>query len=66
MGSKITADRFEHIQEAAIRFIDILVQNQETANQVACRPGVQCAAVVTEPLNYQQNKISGNKLVKPK
>jgi len=66
LGNKVTANKFAYIQDAGIVFTDIVAWNQVTANQIACWPGVQCTAVIADPLNYEQNKIVGNKIVKTK
>lgn len=66
LSNKVTVNKFDHIQDAGIVFTDIVAWNQVTANQIACWPGVQCTTVIADPLNYEQNKISGNKLVKSK
>jgi hypothetical protein len=64
LGNRITANKFDHIQDAGIVFTDIVAWNRVIANQVSCWPGVQCIAVIAEPINYEQNKIVGNRLVK--
>lgn len=66
LGNKVTANKIDQIQDSGIYFADIVAGNQVTANQITCWPGVECRTVYAEPINYEQNKISGNKLVKPK
>ena len=66
LGNQVTANKIYHVQDHGIYFADIVAGNRVTANQITCWPGVECRAVYAEPINYEQNKISGNKLVKPK
>lgn len=65
LGNKVTANKISRVQDFGIYFADIVAGNRVTANQITCWPGLQCQAVYAEPINYEQNKISGNKLVKP-
>jgi hypothetical protein len=66
LGNKITANKIFRVQDSGIYFADIVAGNRVTVNKITCWPGVECQAVYAEPINYEQNKISGNKLVKPK
>ena len=66
LGNQITANKMDRIQDAGIVFTDIVAGNEVIGNRIACWPGVRCAAVTAEPINYEQNRIAGNKLVKPK
>jgi len=64
LRNKITANRMFRIQDAGIVFTDIVAWNQVTSNQITCWPGVTCTAVIADPINYDQNKIAGNKILK--
>jgi len=66
LGNTVTANKINRVQDFGIYFADIVAGNRVTANQISCWPGIRCQAVYAEPINYEQNKISGNKLVKPK
>jgi hypothetical protein len=66
LGNKVTANKIYRVQDYGIYFADIVAGNRVTGNRISCWPGIQCQAVYAEPINYEQNKISGNKLVKPK
>jgi hypothetical protein len=66
LGNIVTANKIYRVQDFGIYFADIVAGNRVTANQITCWPGVACQAVYAEPINYEQNKIVGNKLVKPK
>ena len=66
LGNRVSTNTLRRIQDTGIVFTDIVAGNRVTANQITCWPGVECGAVYAEPINYEQNKISGNKLVKPK
>jgi hypothetical protein len=63
LRNKITANKMYRIQNSGIVFTDIVAGNQITDNQITCWPGVSCTAVTTDPINYDQNKIFGNKVV---
>jgi len=64
LRNKVTANKMFHIQDAGIAFTDIVTWNQVTGNQVTCSPEAECVAVRADPINYEQNKIVGNKLMK--
>jgi nitrous oxidase accessory protein NosD len=66
LGNTISANKFDHIQDAGIVFTDIVAGNRVTGNKIACWTGIPCAAVTADPVNYEQNKIAGNKIVKGK
>lgn len=66
LGNTISNNKFDQIQEAGIVFTDIVAGNRVTGNRIACWPGIPCTAVIAEPINYEQNKINGNKVVKGK
>jgi len=63
LGNKVTANRIYRVQDSGIYFADIVAGNRVTANKIQCWPGVECQAVYAEPINYEQNRISGNRLV---
>lgn len=64
LGNTVSANKFYQIQEAGIVFTDIVAGNRVTGNRITCWPGVPCTAVIAETINYDQNKIAGNKVVK--
>ena len=66
LGNKITGNQFDRIQDSGIVFTDIVAGNRVTGNQITCWPEVKCTAVTADPINYEQNKIAGNKVVKGK
>jgi hypothetical protein len=65
-GNKFTANQIDSVQQSGIALTDIVAGNQVTGNRIACWPGIQCQAVDAVPLNYEQNKIAGNTIVKSK
>lgn len=64
LGNRITANKISRVQDVGIYFGDIVAGNHVTANKVACWPGFVCQAVYAESINYQQNKILGNRVVR--
>jgi len=66
LRNTITGNRMGRIQDSGIVFVDIVAWNRVTNNRIACWPGVKCTAVTADPVNYEQNKIAGNKIVKSK
>lgn len=66
LGNRIANNRIYNVKDTGIAFQDIVAGNQIIANHVSCWPGFECQAVYAEPINYDQNKIAGNKLVQPK
>ena len=66
LRNKVTANKMYRIQDSGIVFTDIVAWNQVTGNQITCWPGITCTAVTADPINYDQNNIVGNKVVRSK
>jgi parallel beta-helix repeat protein len=66
LGNIVTLNKLSQIQDAGIVFTDIVAGNRVTGNKIACWPGIPCVAVNADPVNYEQNRIAGNKIVRIK
>jgi hypothetical protein len=66
LGNTISTNTFDRIQDSGIVFTDIVAGNKVTGNRITCWPEIPCTAVTAEPVNYDQNKIAGNKIVQGK
>jgi parallel beta-helix repeat protein len=66
LGNTVANNRLYSIQDAGIVFTDIVAGNRVTGNRITCWPGIPCTAVIAEPINYDQNKIAGNRIVRGK
>lgn len=64
LGNIVTNNKIYGIQDAGIVFIDIVAGNRVIGNRITCWPEISCAAVTADPINYDQNRISGNKIVR--
>jgi len=66
LRNMITGNRLYQVQDSGIVFADIVAWNRVTSNRIVCWPEVECTAVTADPLNYEQNRITGNRIVKSK